>query len=162
MFGIDRPSHLMFPQVRPSAGMAVEGALHPARLIAALVATALVAAVAVIVAACAHSLGIAGFMLPAVIGGIAALNAPLFFPPGALVGHSNRALKLLLANVIPMPVAVWLFHTSPALAGIAVTIAASAAMLCRASGPIAAAIALLTALNFLIPLVPARSPSFMF
>ena len=141
-----------------SATVMVEGALHPARLCAALLATAFVAAVAATVTACAYYLGVTSLMLPAVIGGITAVNAVLFLPPYALAGHSKRALTLLLVSVIPMPLATWLFHVSPPLAGAAVTITAAGAMLVRASGPIAAALAMMTALNMLIPLVIGAEP----
>jgi uncharacterized membrane protein YccC len=62
-------------------------------------------------------------------------------------------LFLLVVNVFPMPLAVLAFHAAPPVAAAIVVFAASVAMLARAAGPIAGALALLAVLNLVIALV---------
>jgi hypothetical protein len=128
-------------------------ALHPARLAVAVPAVAAVAGASALSAAVSSRLGLSAGMLPGVIGGLIALNSILFLPPGTLAAAPRWSLLLFAANILPMPLSVLLMHASRPLAALTVVLAAGLAMLTRAAGPIAGALALLATLNLLVPLV---------
>ncbi len=98
-------------------------------------------------------------MLVSIYGGLVAFNLLLFFPPGVLSDHPLRIIAALLANVAPLPLAPLLYQVSPFLADAALLLAAAISVLARPLGAPLNGLALLVALNLLIPLVLGGAPS---
>jgi hypothetical protein len=92
-------------------------------------------------------------MLASIYGGLVVFNLLLFFPPGVLTARPVRIGAALLANVVPLPLAPLLYHISPFLADAALLLAAGISVLARPLGAPLNGLALLIALNLLIPLV---------
>jgi len=130
---------------------------QPRRLGGALVYTAAVVVSAETVQALAPPGNSA--MLAPIFGGLVAFNLLLFFPPGTLAGHPLRVAAALLAFLVPLPLSPLLYQWSPALADAALVLAAGLSVLARPLGTLLNGLALLIALNLLIPLVMGGAPA---
>ncbi|HSU04332.1 MAG TPA: hypothetical protein VLI93_02055, partial [Acetobacteraceae bacterium] len=102
---------------------------HPTRLAGAVVATGTVALASALTAAGAALLDLRLGLVPEVMGGLLALNTALFLQPGTLVDQPRKLLPVLAVNVLPLPITVLLYRTSPALADAALIAMGMGAML---------------------------------
>ena len=126
---------------------------HPTRLAGAVVATGTVALASALTAAGAGLLDLRLGLVPEVMGGLLALNTALFLQPGTLVDQPRKLLPVLAVNVLPLPITVLLYRTSPALADAALIAMGMGAMLARSFGPFRSAIVLIATINVLIALL---------
>ncbi len=127
--------------------------LHPARLLAALIAATAVLAASTVVAALWPRFGGAAGLLPAMLGGIMALNTLLFFPPGALGTRPWFMPVLLLVNALALPAIILLREADPLLGDAALVAATGVAILARSLPPPAGLVAFLIAINVIVCLV---------
>lgn len=125
--------------------------LQPRRFLAALTATVAVVASAEAVQAIAPGDNAASLSM--IYGGLVAFNLLLFFPPGTLTQPPLRLVGALAVNLVPLPLAPFLYGISPSLADAALIVAAGVSVLVRPFGAPFNGLALLLALNLLIPLV---------
>lgn len=136
-------------------------ALHPARLVAALPATAAVSVASIATTKLAAGLGATDAGLASVLGGLICFNTLLFFPPGGLGPHPGRLPPILGINLVPLVGTAWLLGREPWLAELVLILATGGAVLARPFGPTVASIGLMGVINVLAALLLGSAANFL-
>jgi len=131
--------------------------LHPVRLLDSVVSTGFVLAAAMGGALLPEAQS-GQSMVAAILAGLIAFNTLLLFAPCALALYPRRLPAALVVNVAPIPLVALLYAVSPLLADLVLVIMAPAAVIARAHGPTAAALATSAAIYTLVALLFADIP----